>query len=95
MRGAAYYRDALARYGLRPGGAGLPFNYRGSDSDVAEGLRKLAAIAPLAAEIGLTRFATWILPYSDELPMTANLQCHVERLAPAAQILADAGCRLG
>ena len=94
-KGAEYYRAALEQYELRPGGAGVPFNYRGSAEEVAEGLRKLAAIAPIAAEIGLTRFATWMLPYSDELPMKENLRFHAERLGPVAKILADAGCRLG
>jgi len=94
-KGAAYYRDALARYGLQPGGAGLPFDYRGSASGVGEGLQKLDAIAAVAAEVGVTRFATWILPYSDELRMAENLRFHVERLAPAAKILDAHGCRLG
>ncbi len=94
-KGAEYYRTALAQYGLRPGGAGVPFNYRGSADEMAAGLRHLAAIAPIAAEIGLTRFATWILPYSDELPLRENMRFHAERLGAVAHILADAGCRLG
>lgn len=94
-KGAAYYRDALAAQGLRAGGGGVPFNFRGSEAEVAEGLARLQAIAPVAAEVGLTRFATWILPFSDELPMQENMRFHAERLGPAARILAEHGCRLG
>jgi sugar phosphate isomerase/epimerase len=38
---------------------------------------------------------TWILPFSDELPLEENRRFHIERFTPVAQILADNGCSLG
>lgn len=92
---ASHYKDALAAHGLRPGGAGLPFNFRGDQAEYDKGLSALPAMAKLSAQIGVTRFATWILSFSDSLTTQENIQFHVERLAPAAKILADSGCSLG
>ncbi len=85
----------LAAHGLRPGGAGVPFDFRADDAAYAEGLAKLRAIAPLTAAVGCTRFSTWLLPYSDTLPLQENFAFHAARLTPIAQILAESGCRLG
>jgi len=92
---ASLYRDALAHHSLKPGGTPLPINFRGEPKAYDEGLSKLPAIARLAAEVGQTRFFTWILSASNTLPMKENIRFHVEKLAPAAKVLADHGCTLG
>ena len=92
---AADYREAFAKAGLRVGGAGLPVDFRGKDADYQAGLKRLEPIAGHAQEIGLTRFATWILPFSDSLTYRENFRFHADRLRPAATILAAHGARLG
>jgi sugar phosphate isomerase/epimerase len=94
-RSASQYRDALAKHHVLPGGAGLPVQFRKSEEEFESSLALLDAKAALAAEIGCTRFYTWILPASDTLPFEENYRMRAERLGKAAAILADHGCRLG
>ena len=88
-------RELLKRHGLKPGGAALPFDFRSDQEACRKGLASLEKIAPLSAQLGQNRFFTWIWPYSEEKPMKENFRFHVERLAPAAKILAANGCLLG
>ena len=92
---ASYYEDKLAEHDLEAGGMGLPVDFRGDADTFEQGLASLDAIAQCAAEVGCTRFPTWILPFSDTLPLKENFQLHAERLGQAAKILADQGCSLG
>jgi len=92
---AAEYVEALAGAGLKPGGMGLPVPFRDDEAKCAEGLSRLGPIAARAAEVGVTRFATWILPFSDTRPLKENWRLHADRLGRAARILAQHGCRLG
>lgn len=92
---ATLYREALAQYGLKPGGMGLPFHMSDDDSKVADVLAKLPALCERAQQVGQTRFYTWILPYSDHLEWKENFRFHVSRLGAAARILDEYGCRLG
>ena len=94
-RPASYYTDALAAHGLRPGGAGLPVDFRGDAGKFEAGLAALEPLAARAAQVGVTRFATWILPFSDTLPLRENFRLHAERLGLAARILAAHGAALG
>ena len=88
-------RSQLSAAGLEPGGCGLPADFRGSDESHVSGLATLRRLAPIAQEIGCTRFATWISPASDTVPFTENFAFHRKRLAPFAAILGDHGCSLG
>jgi sugar phosphate isomerase/epimerase len=81
--------------GVRPGGWGLPVDFRRDDETYRAGLDALPRQAALAQALGSPWCATWILPFSDDLDFAANMERHVTRLRPAAQILADHGCRLG
>jgi len=92
---AAEIRGGLDRHGLRAGGVGLPVDFRASEEKYRPGLEGLPEIGRKAREIGAVRFYTWILSYSDHLPWKENFRFHVERLGPAARILAEQGCRLG
>lgn len=92
---AAYYRDLLSRYALKPGGMALPFTPADDEVKIAVWLEKLPIICARAQEIGQTRFYIWIVPFSDTLDRKANFNLHAERLGKAARILEDFGCSLG
>ncbi len=78
-----------------PGSWSFPVNYRAEEATWRDGLMALPRQAEFALELGCTRTATWILPASDERTFQENFTFHTDRLRPAAQILADYGCRLG
>jgi len=81
--------------GVRPGGVGLPGDWRGTDEAFAEALKTIEATAAVCAAIGATRFYTWIMPVSETLPFKENFAFHAARLKPVAEILAKHGCRIG
>ncbi|MBO0779726.1 MAG: sugar phosphate isomerase/epimerase, partial [Ktedonobacteraceae bacterium] len=58
-------------------------------------LERLPRYAHLAQQLDSPWCSTWILPFSDTLDYAANMDLHVRRLRPVAQILSDHGCRLG
>lgn len=88
-------RELLAKHGLKPGGMGLPFNFRADEAEYRQSMAGFEAVVEKAVAIGQTRFCMWILPFSDTLPCQDNFRFHVDRLGPAAAILAKHGCRLG
>ena len=88
-------RERFHAAGVRPGGWGPPVDFRHDEETYRAGLATLPRYAALAHELGSPWCATWILPYSDELDYEANMDHHVRRLRPIAQILADHGCRFG
>lgn len=81
------------RASLRPGGWGLPINWRAEYDQAA--LDALGEQAALAQRLGCARAYTWLLPSSDELPFRENFAHHVARLQPITQVLERHGCRLG
>lgn len=88
-------RNLFEDAGVFPGSWGFPVNYRQDEAAWREGLMLLPKQAEFALELGCTRTATSILPASDERSFQDNFDFHVNRLRPAAQILADYGCRFG
>ncbi len=88
-------KERLAQAGMRPGGWGLPVEFRRDEATYRAGLERLPKYAALASELESPRCFTWILPFSDELDYRANMELHVQRLRPVARILTDYGCRLG
>jgi len=93
-KGTAALRDLFASKNLKYGGWGLPYDWRGPESRLDEGLARLKAQAVAAASLGIDSCATWIMPSSD-LPLMENFSFHVSRLKPAARVLAEHGLRLG
>ena len=93
--GAAAVKQRFAAAGLRPAGFGLPVDWRGAEDVWAKGIDELPHMVAACASIGATRCMTWVMPGSDERPFEENYRFHVSRFRPAAQILANFGCRLG
>ena len=87
-------RELFATAGVRPGGWGLPVNWRGNETEYQEGLSNLGRLAALGQAIGATRVTQWIPSASDERAFYENFHFHVARFQPIARILADHGCRL-
>jgi sugar phosphate isomerase/epimerase len=83
----------FAQAGVRPGGWGLPLNWREPYDQAA--LDTLSQQAAVASELGCTRVYTWLMPGSNERPFRENFAFHVAQLLPVAQVLAEHGCRLG
>lgn len=88
-------KDRFHEAGVRPGGWGLPVDFRGAEETYRVGLAQLPQHAALAQALDAPWCSTWILPFSDALAYEANMEFHVQRLRPIAQILADHGCRFG
>jgi sugar phosphate isomerase/epimerase len=88
--------DLFNQAEIKPGGWGLPVDWRTKDAaKFVEDLDKLPRFAAAAQAIGCTRCSTWVLPFSDERPLEDNIEWHIQRFTPVAQILGDHGCSLG
>jgi sugar phosphate isomerase/epimerase len=95
QRDADYVKALFTEAGVKPAGFGLPLDWRGDEAKWRKSLEELPRLAQAAREIGGGRTMTWIMPCSNDRPFEENYRFHVERFQPAAQILADHGCRLG
>lgn len=93
--GVDYVKDLFTKANIRPGGWGLPTNWRADEAALQEGLEALPSLAKVAKAIGSERCFTWMTPGSDERPFAWNLDWHIRRFRPIAQALADEGCRFG
>lgn len=88
--------------GLRGGSWPLPVDWKGESDRFRRDLSLLPAYARIAAQLGLNRTGTWVLPeildpglLEQEQPREAAVAWHLERLVPIATILSDHGHRLG
>ncbi len=88
-------KQMFADAGIKPGGWGLPVNWRGDEGQLRQELETLPRLAEAGQAIGCTRVPTWVLSFSDERPFDENFQWHAERFRPIAEILKDHGCSLG
>jgi sugar phosphate isomerase/epimerase len=95
QHGAAYVQDLFAQANLRVGNWGCPVDFRRDDATYQADVGKLPRVAQVAQQLGATRCATWMLPFSDELRFMAHFDLLAKRLRPVAQILDDHGLRLG
>jgi sugar phosphate isomerase/epimerase len=93
--GVGRVRELVERTGVRLSAWGFPVNFRQDQAQYEADLAGLSRLAGVAAELGVGRTATWILPASDEMTYEENFKFHVERLRPAAAVLAAHGIRLG
>ena len=91
--------DSLERlyetHGLRPGGVGLPVDFRRGEAAFEEGLAGLGRIAKAAAAMGCRGCCTWLAPASNELPFDENFELHRRRLGACAEVLGGHGLWLG
>lgn len=93
--GANQVLELAQEHGVRLSAWGFPLDFRGDMAAYEASLAALPRLAQTAAELGVLRTATWIVPASDELTYEENFQLHVERLKPAAEVLAGHGIHLG
>jgi sugar phosphate isomerase/epimerase len=94
-QGVNAVRDLFASAGVKPGSFGFPVEYGKDEATWQEGIKALPQQAALAQQLGCLRTATWIVPGSNDRDFWANVDFHVQRLQPAAAILADHGIRFG
>ncbi len=93
-RGLSSVIQLFQEAAIAPAHWSIPVAYR-HDERYADDLRTLPALAALGHDLGCPRATTGVVPGSDERPFAENLTWHVERLRPIAELLAEAGCRLG
>lgn len=86
---------SVAERGLRWDIGGLPIDLTAPGPQFAAELAALPAKLQVLGAAGVTAVGTWIRPMHDDLPYRRNWTLHVGRLALVAEILADAGLRLG
>ena len=94
-QGVEAVRDLFAAKNVLPGVMGFPVEFRRDESTWRTDLDALPAQAKLAQELGCTRTATWITPGSNDRTFAENFKFHVDRIGPAAAILADHGIAVG
>ena len=82
-------------HGLKPGGFGLPVEFRRDEETFQKTLAGLPRLAKAAVAMGCHRCPTWILPFSNDLPFAENFELHRRRLKACAEILKNHGCWLG
>ena len=88
-------RRAFDAARIRPAAFGLPVDWRTSEANWRRDLEALPRLAQAAAALGVDRCFTWVMPCSDERPLKQNIQFHIERFKPIADILARHHIRLG
>ena len=93
-RGIESVRDEFTQAGVRPAHWNLPVAWR-DDTQYETDLRDLPRLAAVARDLGQTRTATFMPSGSDERPFQENVDWHVDRLRPIAEILSDEGIRFG
>lgn len=92
---AAEHGAAVRERGLEWGMAGLPIGLDAPAAEFREALVELPEALALLRAAGVTRVGTWIRPMHEELDHRQNWRLHLGRLSLVAEILDDAGLRLG
>lgn len=91
----AEYAESVRERGLRWGIAGLPVPLTAPAEEFRTALAELPEKLELLTAAGVTSVGTWIRPMHDDLPYRRNWVLHVSRLTLVADLLKDAGLRLG
>jgi sugar phosphate isomerase/epimerase len=94
-KGIDHVRRLFDAAGQKPGGWGLPVNWRAEEEGFRASLADLPRYARTGKALGCTRVVQWIPPTSDELPFKENFDWHVARFRPIAEVLKEHGCSLG
>ena len=95
QHGITYVQDLLTASGARVENWGFPVQFREDDVTYQTDMTELPHLAQVAHQLGLTRCATWMLPFSNEWQFVEHFELMVKRLRSGAQILADHGIRFG
>ena len=86
---------AVAERGLRWGVAGLPVDLTAPATEFTRQVSDLPATLDVLTAAGIPSVGTWVRPMHDALTYRRNWVLHVSRLSLVAEVLADAGLRLG
>ena len=86
---------AVAERGLRWGVAGLPVDLTAPAAEFTAQIADLSGTLDVLVAAGIGSVGTWVRPMDDDLTYRRNWVRHVSRLALVAEVLADAGLRLG
>lgn len=81
--------------GISFGVAGLPVQFRESESRFREDLAKLPQLAQACQRAGIKGMGTWIMPTNKELTYLENFKQHASRLKETANIIGHYGLSLG
>jgi sugar phosphate isomerase/epimerase len=82
-------QEIIQRYQMKPGAFNLPIEFR-KDVDTFENeFEKFKDYVKYAADIGLKRCITWILPGHNEYDFDTNYKIHKTRLKKCAEVLRD------
>jgi sugar phosphate isomerase/epimerase len=95
MRGLDHARRFIASAKIKIGGFELPVRWQGDESLYRQDLKRLEAIAKVAAEVGALGCHTSVVPASDERPYHENFEFHRQRINEIAEVLQPHGVRLG
>jgi sugar phosphate isomerase/epimerase len=89
------FRDEMKSKKLVWGAAGLPVDFRGTETAFQEALKRLPAFAKGLRRAGVTRVATWLSPSHNSLTYLVNFRQHAHRLREVARVLGKHDVRLG
>jgi sugar phosphate isomerase/epimerase len=92
---ATAMRERYQRAGLRPGGWGLPVEFRKDDAAFREGMKELPRVAAAARDLGCFRCSTWVPSWSDDLTYREQYVLWRDRFSAIADVLGGFECRLG
>lgn len=90
-----HVKGLFSEHGLRPGGWGLPVDFRKDGATFEAGLTGLPGQARTGAALGCLRVPTWVPPTSEERPFKDQFDLMTVRFRRIAEILRDHGCSLG
>ena len=93
--GVPKVKELSASKGIRLSAWNFPVEFRKDKEAYEEGLSKLPALANAASELGVFRTSTYIMPCSDEMDYSENMDFHISRLKPVAEIFAEYNIYLG
>jgi len=93
--GVTRTQDILSGAGVQAAAFGLPVNLYGPETQFLDDLAGLPALGAVALGMGLTRTATWMPSWHDELDWDENYAFIKDRVGRTAAILANYNIRLG